>query len=438
MDLVEPKFGKHLLTNHDYPLSLGYIGVVNSPSASSMIVAEKQFFKKHPEYSSLSVGSDTLIGKLVQVLETRMSESLGNIVDSVRTELDEARYQFKVQYNDRIISPESYVAECIDSLKIRFKEFSRQFDKQIVKEEIRLLLLKNMTELLENEYWSNFSTSETCDGPIAEEKLAHVSSKLTRSGVGKASVQLVFDMITEKLNEITLVEPWFFHHDARKQVLDFGVELLKSKFNTTIDQVENTIKPYKFEVDVSDLEWKEGLNSAADTLSKQLVYLQKKVKDARSINGRRKLKNAMKFLQYVQTHPEQLSDSPFPPDELKLAREALLNQKHMHMLSERLSIIKSRQCSSVSSKSTCPEVFLSAVSEKLASTAVMFIYIELLNEFFYQLPRQIDSKLYYSLGRDNLIKFCKENPAIDRHLTIQDRKQTLQKVMEKLSTIINK
>jgi hypothetical protein len=137
----------------------------------------------------------------------------------------------------------------------------------------------------------------------------------------------------------------------------------------------------------------------------------------------------------VDNHPDQLVNPPFSVEELTLAKEALLNQRQMHMISERLSTIKSRQCSSVSSKSICPEVFLSVVSEKLASTAVMFIYIELLNEFFFQLPRQIDNKLYYSLGRENLIQFCKENPAIDRHLTIQERKQTLEAVMGKLSSI---
>lgn len=37
----------------------------------------------------------------MQVLETHMARSMDHIVDSVGMELDDARYHFKVHYNDR-------------------------------------------------------------------------------------------------------------------------------------------------------------------------------------------------------------------------------------------------------------------------------------------------------------------------------------------------
>ena len=52
----------------------------------------------------------------MEVLEDHMGRSLYGVVDAVEKETEETNYQFKVQYNDRRISAESYVAETIDQL----------------------------------------------------------------------------------------------------------------------------------------------------------------------------------------------------------------------------------------------------------------------------------------------------------------------------------
>ena len=59
------------------------------------------------------VGTSTLRRRLMEVLESSMASSLHGITNAVQLELEEASYQFKVQYNDRRISAESYVAECM-------------------------------------------------------------------------------------------------------------------------------------------------------------------------------------------------------------------------------------------------------------------------------------------------------------------------------------
>lgn len=58
-----------------------------------------------------------------------MASSLHGITNAVQLELEDAQYQFKVQYNDRRISAESYVTETVDKLEARFKEFTVQFRK---------------------------------------------------------------------------------------------------------------------------------------------------------------------------------------------------------------------------------------------------------------------------------------------------------------------
>jgi len=58
----------------------------------------------------------------------------------------------------------------------------------------------------------------------------------------------------------------------------------------------------------------------------------------------------------------------------------------------------------------------------------MFINIELLDQFFYQFPREIDSRLLYDLDRSEIVEFARENPEIRRHLDLQDRKDKLEEV----------
>lgn len=58
----------------------------------------------------------------------------------------------------------------------------------------------------------------------------------------------------------------------------------------------------------------------------------------------------------------------------------------------------------------------------------MFINIELLDHFFYQFPREIDSRLLYDLDRSEIVEFAKQNPEIKKHLELQERKDKLEEV----------
>ena len=115
----------------------------------------------------------------------------------------------------------------------------------------------------------------------------------------------------------------------------------------------------------------------------------------------------------------------------------------------RLLALKSRRCKAgPDQRAFCPEAFLNVVADKLTHTAVQFInvrspslptsrrtpppnrllQIELLVEFFYQFPREIDTRMTYDLDRAEIIKFARQNPAINKHLTLQERKEKLELV----------
>lgn len=57
------------------------------------------------------------------------------------------------------------------------------------------------------------------------------------------------------------------------------------------------------------------------------------------------------------------------------------------LIKMRLVASKSKQCNNQDNKYYCPEIFLDVVAEKLTSTAVLFLNVELLSEFYYNVSR---------------------------------------------------
>ncbi|KAJ2074845.1 mitochondrial dynamin GTPase Msp1, partial [Coemansia sp. S142-1] len=162
VDMAEPDMAVHMLTQNDYPLHLGYIGVVCKPvkekagrTSHEILLSEAQYFGRHAEFQQpgLQVGVGTLRRKLVRVLEESMRRSLSTLVDAVRSELEETRYQIKVQYNDERVSPESYMAESLDSLKQRFKAFQQQFGKPQLRAEVQRWLESRVMDVCAELYW---------------------------------------------------------------------------------------------------------------------------------------------------------------------------------------------------------------------------------------------------------------------------------------------
>lgn len=97
----------------------------------------------------------------------------------------------------------------------------------------------------------------------------------------------------------------------------------------------------------------------------------------------------------------------------------------------RLAALRSKQCASLKNKYQCPEIFLDVVATKLTSTAVLFLNVELLSEFFYAFPRQLDMRLG-RLSQPELEQFAKEDPKIKAHLEVIRRKELLELVLGKM------
>lgn len=116
-------------------------------------------------------------------------------------------------------------------------------------------------------------------------------------------------------------------------------------------------------------------------------------------------------------------------------REAAFLRDRAEIINMRLAAVKSRQCKDLKNKYYCPEVFLDAAASKLAQTAVLFLNVELLSEFYYNFPRELDARLGRHLSEDQIERFAKEDPKIRRHLEVIRRKELLELVLEKMESL---
>ncbi|KIJ66716.1 hypothetical protein HYDPIDRAFT_127993 [Hydnomerulius pinastri MD-312] len=478
MDLVPPEQGVGILAGNRYPLHLGYVGVVSksagkkSSTLSAGTVArrsEDDYFGSHRDYfgasSSLMTGTDTLRRRLMEVLESSMASSLHGITNAVQLELEEATYQFKVQYNDRRITAESYVAETVDALKARFKDLSTQFRKPQVREKLKGMLDDKVMDVLEQLYWLDKRAPELgalgADPKVKpvdveaywRHKLGAASSLLTKSGVGRDSTLLVADGLRALIDSIAAGEPFTYHPHAAERLVQFSHMILRDRIGVTSDQVENCIKPFKYEVDVDEREWEQGRGRAVDLFEKERAMCEGKLTEIRKkVGGSRRLNGLMGYVKDLEEKakerkskrlagedegPDEEPESyRYPPAQILDARHAMLYSDRLSILKLRLAALKSKRCKGGPENDVlCPEVFLNVVADKLAYTSTMFINIELLDHFFYQFPREIDSRLIYDLDRNEIVEFARENPAVRQHLDLQERKDKLEEVMKQLNSL---
>ncbi len=326
MDLVTPEEGVGILSGNKYPLHLGYVGVVaklrgKKTNRDNMALVEQQgendYFSAHREFfgtqSSLMVGTDTLRRRLMEVLESSMASSLHGITNAVQLELEETTYQFKVQYNDRRITAESYVAETMDALKARFKEYTRQFSRPIIRAKLKSMLEDKVMDVLEQLYWLDKRSPEL--GQIAQDpkikpedvepywrhKLEAASSLLTKSGVGRDSTLLVADGLRSLIDSLAQGEPFNHHPRAAERLTQFSHMILRDRIGLTSDQVENCIKPYKYDVEVEPREWETGRERAVQLSENEIAMCEQKLKEIKTkVGGGRRLVGLVGYVKSLE------------------------------------------------------------------------------------------------------------------------------------------
>lgn len=475
MDLVDPRRGASILNDKQYPLRLGYVGVVSkAPQSqglfkmgsmdllSTIVKQENAFFSSHPlEFGAdagVDVGTMTLRKKLMHTLEQTMSASLASTSDAIKQELEEATYEFKVQYNDRPLSAESYLAESLDAFKHSFKQFSEAFGRPQMQELLKEELDQKVLDLLALRYWNKPidglapgrpDLDSIADLPRASpdslywrRQLDASTSALTKLGVGRLATSVVASAIQTQIERLVTKSSFSSHPFAREAILDATSTILNERYYSTSDQVENCIKPYKFDIDMDDREWAHGREHVQTVLKKELKDCESAMSNLEaSAGGRKKLKEVMAFVDkarkgdIVVEGDGRSGAGGFSAALLTRGREAVFHRDRADILKVRLMAVKSKQCASLKNKYYCPEVFLDAAASKLAATAVLFLNVELLSEFYYNFPRELDLRLGRHLSDSEIERFAKEDPKIRQHLDVIRRKELLELVLDKMESL---
>jgi hypothetical protein len=456
MDLVSPEIGLAILSGNRYPLHLGYVGVVTRPnkedyqSRNSTQPAlmgavqrrEDAFFGAHRDFytGSTMVGTDTLRSRLEDVLKSSLSGELHNITNRVQRGLEESTYQFKVQYNDRRVSAESYVAELMDRFKADFKEASAQFSKPQVRAKLKAMLDDRVLGVLEQLYWADPRAQElntlASDPKVPNAsaldtywryKLEAASSLLTKSGIGRDSTSMVAEGLRGMIDALAGTSgtgPFTHHPGATARLEDLAHEILRSRLSIAADQVENCIKPFKYEVEVDAREWESGREGAVVTLEKEQALCSEKLNAIKDrVGGGRRLNALLGYVKNLEAQEREIAarmvmrrdagedvepEVPSIIDNYRYnpahvidgmclifrlvhwltclsARHAQLYMDRITLLKMRAAVLKSKRCrAGPDNDAFCPEAFLSVVAQKLAYTSAMFLNIELLDHFFYQ------------------------------------------------------
>lgn len=474
MDLVDPERGHDVLTDKKYPLRLGYVGVVSrAPQTtalfsrgsgnitSAILKNENAYFSSHPAefgpHSDTAVGVSTLRKKLMHVLEQTMASSLSGTRDAISQELEEATYEFKVQYNDRPLSAESYLAESLDGLKHSFKAFAEAFGRPQVREMLKAELDQRVMDILAQRYWNKPvedlnpvmpELDPLKDLPKADpdslywhRKLDASTSALTKLGIGRLATTVVANSLQNHVDSLIASSTFASHPGAHEQITEACSGILNDRFYSTSDQVENCIKPYKFEIEVEDAEWSKGRDSVSKVLKEELQACESAIKRVEDQIGKRKLKDVMSFVDKVRNGDVLLEGNNaggaggFSAALLERGRQGVFLRDRADIIKMRIMAVRSKQCASQKNKYYCPEVFLDVVADKLTSTAVLFLNVELLSEFYYNFPRELDMRLGRHLSDAEIERFAREDPRVRRHLDIIRKKELLELALQKIEGI---
>ncbi|WPK23840.1 hypothetical protein PUMCH_001089 [Australozyma saopauloensis] len=483
MDLVDPKIARRILLNRKYPLRMGYVGVItkapNPTSKSTGLFSRRQvsgfqsyvaqqnfefnYFKDNKdEFSGTSTGTRILKKKLMKVLEKSMSASLRPTHMAIRQELEETSYQFKVEFNDRPLTPQMYLANNIDLIKVATKELSRNFSRNELRSLLKNELDQKVLNLLAERYWNRPFTgninelslpslepaltelsqlSAVPEDSYWHKKLDLTQSSLTKLGIGRLSTSLVTGAMLTEINNLVDGTQLTNHTLARQAVEDAAKSVLKSKYYFTADQVENCIKPYKYEVELEDREWAASKESAVNLLREEMRQCDLAQSQLKKEIGGRKLPQVMKYLEKLSSQNKGEVDANealgFSKALLEKGQEALFLRDRMKLLKMRYQFIKSsKKCQSKDNKYQCPEIFLDAVATKLTSTAILFLNVELLSDFYYNFPRKLDDEFFKNMSPEQLESFAKEDPKIKKHIELQERKDLLEEALSKMEGVL--
>ena len=81
---------------------------------------------------------------------------------------------------------------------------------------------------------------------------------------------MVATELQNQVEQLLAASTFASHPYAQKAIRDASGGILNDRFYSTSDQVENCIKPYKFEIEIEDNEWAKGRENVGSVLKGEL------------------------------------------------------------------------------------------------------------------------------------------------------------------------
>ena len=441
LDLVEAELATRILRNetNDYPLKLGYIGMVCGPNSKKFKVQEE---------GGDNFGVDALQKRLVKTLERSMASNLSFVMNTVRDELKETKYQLKVNFNDHCTDEETFLRDFSASCKTRFTKVADGYPRERVRSIIRSSIEKILLDIFAQNFWINR------DRHPSEEDIETAVNYLTRHGMGKMASLAILESLKQDLSH-SFQEEQRNNPQTINRLKNEMDKQLHQPLASTIDQIENAIRPFKTNDEVLEwevLEWKRAYHRAVKLLEKESQLCDKENHDLEARIGKKKLQAAARNgLQDKYIHPEATS-----------SLESLVAIRNKaKMIKERLSKIKQSNCSVPDAvthqslmqrwfgskpspheydyevlgedkddllirkdpcKCKCPEVFLYLIAERLISSATLYTHEELVKSLEYASGPALTRAL------PNANDLVKENSLVSRQIQLCKRLAALEKV----------
>lgn len=338
MDLVDASRGAAILADKNYPLRLGYVGVVcKVPHATNSLFSrgsanitsaitknENAYFSSHPESfgseSQVTVGTSNLRKKLMLVLESTMSASLATTAEAIHHELTEATYEFKVQYNERPLSADSYLAESLDAFKHSFKGFTDSFGRAQLRDILKHELDQQVLNLLAQRYWNRpIDDLSPMEGqgivetlkelPKADPedqlwrlKLDASTASLTKLGIGRLATTVAAESLDAHVERLITMSTFSSHPFARTTINQAANAILHDLSYDTSDELEICVKPYKYRIDLEDFEWARGRENVTTTLKGELKDCESAIKVTETeMGGKKKFRDVVSFIDRVRS-----------------------------------------------------------------------------------------------------------------------------------------
>lgn len=334
MDLVDPARGMDILHDKNYPLRLGYVGVVckipqsaglftkgGGNITSALVKNENAYFSAHPmqfgQAADVEVGTTSLRKKLMYVLERTLASSLSTTAEAIQTELAETSYEFKVQYNDRPLSAESYLAESLDAFKHSFRAFTEQFGRTEIRQLLKHEIDQQVLNMLAQRYWNKpiedllpaASDAETladlpradAEAPLWHLKLDASTSSLTKLGIGRLATGVVAASLQARIDQLVSNSTFSHHPFARQAITEASSTILRELSYDTSDELEICLKPYKYRIEIDDNEWINAKNNVAVLLKAELNHCEEAFRHSeQEIGGSKKTKDVLTFIDRVR------------------------------------------------------------------------------------------------------------------------------------------